>query len=300
MAAQRTAILLLLALPIVFGLLWLAFFLFQKQLVFFPTAQIVATPDQAGLSFEPVSFVSPGASTDGVQLDGWYIPAPAPPAPSPPGPRAVILYCHGNGGNISHRLEVIQLLNRVGLAVFIFDYRGYGRSQGSPSEQGTYRDAEAAWQYLTTTRGIDPARIVLWGESLGGAIAAHLAAQLASTSTPPAALILQSTFTHINDVGATHYPLLPVRWISRFHYQTVSHLARSRTPLLVIHSRDDRLIDFSHGQRIFAAAQEPKQFLEITGDHNSGLVASAAIVEPALDAFLTSIGLTSASNPSPE
>jgi fermentation-respiration switch protein FrsA (DUF1100 family) len=291
MTAQRTAILLL-ALTVVFGLLWLAFFVFQKHLVYFPTSRILATPDQAGLGYEPITFVSPSDSADGVQLDAWFIPAPAP--------RGVVLYCHGNGGNISHRLEIIELLNRVGLSVFIFDYRGYGRSQGSPSEQGTYDDAEAAWQYLSTTRGIDPAHIVLWGESLGGAIASQLTAQLASTSIPPAVLVLQSTFTHINDVGAKHYPLLPVRWLSHFQYETVGHLARLRTPLLVIHSRDDALIEFSHGQRIFEAAFEPKQFLEITGDHNSGLVASAATLEPALDNILTSYGLTTSGFASPD
>jgi fermentation-respiration switch protein FrsA (DUF1100 family) len=173
---------------------------------------------------------------------------------------------HGNAGNMSHRLDYLVMFHRLGYATLIIDYRGYGQSSGSPSEEGTYRDAEAAWLWLTS-RGIKPTEIVILGESLGGAVAAWLAARVT-----PRALVLVSTFTSLPDLGAQVYPFLPVRLLSRFSYDTLGALQRVEAPVLIAHSRDDEIISYSHGKALFAAAREPKQLLEMRGGHNDGFI----------------------------
>ncbi len=242
----------------------------QSCLIYFPKRAVRATPAQAGLAYEEVNF----SADDGVKLHGWFVPAPKA--------RGTVLICHGNGGNISHRLDTIAVLRGLGLDVFIFDYRGYGRSQGRPTEQGTYRDAEAAWDYLVKTRGADPARIVILGRSLGGAVAAYLARE-----RTPAALIVESSFTSIPDIGAEKIPIFPIRLLSRFDYDTRGYVRELKCPLLVIHSPDDRLIPLHHGQRIFEAAHKPKQFVEISGTHNEGFLTSGRVYSEAVDRFLT-------------
>jgi fermentation-respiration switch protein FrsA (DUF1100 family) len=178
-----------------------------------------------------------------------------------------LLFLHGNAGNISHRLDSIRQFHELGLAVFILDYRGYGESEGSPTETGTYDDATAAWHYLIAQRGIAPRDIVLLGRSLGANIAAELA-----TRTRPGALIMESAFTSVPDMAATIYPWLPVRLLSRYRYDAYKQLAHISCPLLIVHSRDDEIIPFTHGQRLFECAREPKQFLELRGGHNDGFL----------------------------
>lgn len=243
--------------------------LFQSRLVYFPQPQLAATPDQSGLEYEAVSF----QTSDGVRLSAWFVPASQA--------RAVVLFCHGNAGNISHRLPYLDIFHRLGLQTLLFDYRGYGQSAGRPSEQGTYLDAEAAWRYLAEQRGVQANQVVIYGQSLGGAVAAWLASR-----HPSAALILEASFTSLADVGAHHYPFLPVRLLSRFDYNTIGNLRQVSSPVLVIHSRQDELIPFNHGQRLFETAREPKMFLEITGDHNSGFLTSGPVYEEGLRQFL--------------
>jgi hypothetical protein len=149
--------------------------------------------------------------------------------------------------------------------VLLFDYRGYGRSTGRPSEAGTYRDAEAAWRHLVETRGVDPERLILHGESLGGAVALELA-----TRRPAAALVLESAFTSLPDLGARLYPVLPVRWLSRIRYDNSARVPGLRMPLLVIHSPADEIVPFADGQALFDAAPGPKEFLATSGGHNDG------------------------------
>jgi uncharacterized protein len=173
-----------------------------------------------------------------------------------------VLPLHGNGGNISHRFEIYQLLRRAGLGVFALDYRGYGRSEGRPSEEGTYLDAEAAWNWLVA-QGMAGGQIVALGESLGGAVATELALR-----KPVAGLILQSTFTSIPDIGAELFPWIPRR-LGRIQYQTCQKLSRLPCPVLILHSRGDTLIRFRHAELNFAAAREPKWLHEIAGDHNN-------------------------------
>jgi fermentation-respiration switch protein FrsA (DUF1100 family) len=245
-------------------------FLMQDRMVYFPIRRITAVPADIGLPYEPVRL----ETADGVKVSGWFVPAEQA--------RGVVLFLHGNAGNISHRLDSINTFHRLDLSVFIIDYRGYGQSEGKTSEQGTYLDGEAAWRYLVEQRQIPPKEIILFGRSLGGAVAAWLAQKYS-----PSALILESTFTSVPDVAAKHYPLLPVRLLARLKYNTLERLAEINCPVLIVHSPDDEIIPYSHGQQLFAAAQEPKEFLKLRGGHNEGVFVSGKQYEAGLDAFIT-------------
>jgi uncharacterized protein len=228
-----------------------------------------ATPRTIGFDYEDVHITT----EDGVKLHGWFVPAPSA--------RATVLHFHGNGGNISHRLEYIALFRQLGLNAVLIDYRGYGQSEGRTTEAGTYRDARAAWRYLTETRGLAPANIIVHGESLGGAVASRLAAE-----TAPAGLIVESSFTSAVNLGAEVYRWLPVRWLARYTYPTMEYLRRVRVPVLVVHSRDDEIIPFHHGQALYAAAQAPKRFIEVRGGHNDGVSARGGQYIAGFRAFL--------------
>ncbi len=248
-------------------------YLMQPRLLFYPDLpgrKLVATPASIGLEYESVTLTT----EDGVSLDAWFIPYTAG--------RGTLLFLHGNAGNISHRLDSLRLFHELGLAVLILDYRGYGESGGTPSEAGTYRDAMAAWRYLIGQRKIAAERIVLFGRSLGAGIAAELA-----TRTRPGALIMESAFTSVPDMAATLYPWLPVRLLSRYRYDAREQLASINCPLLVAHSRDDEIIPFTHGQRLFEHAREPKQFLELRGGHNDGFLVTGQGYSDALERFLS-------------
>lgn len=243
----------------------------QPRLVYFPNVgrEIVVTPKAVGLDFQPVEI----RTEDGERLGAWWVPVEKP--------RGTVLLFHGNAGNISHRLDYLQMFHRLRYSTLIFDYRGYGQSTGTASEEGTYRDAAAAWRWLTQTRGISPGSIVLYGESLGGAVASWLAAR-----ELPRALVLASTFTSAVDLGAEVYFFLPVRLISRFSYDNRAHLRTVRAPVLVVHSRGDDIVPFAHSEAVFAAAREPKKFLELAGGHNDGFVFMRPEWIAALDEFL--------------
>jgi len=247
-------------------------YLMQPRLLYYPdvpTRELTATPARIGLDYEVVTLWT----GDGVRLSAWFIPHPAP--------RATLLFLHGNAGNISHRLESIRLFHELGLAVFIIDYRGYGKSEGSPSEAGTYRDAMAAWQYLVDARHIPQQNIVIFGRSLGGAIAAELA-----TRTRPGALVIESSFTSVPSMAARLYPWLPVRWLSRFRYDTRRSLDAIACPVLIIHSREDAVIPFAEGSELYARAREPKRFLELRGGHGDGFLVSGEHYLRGIDEFL--------------
>ena len=248
---------------------------FQPKLVYFPAkGPLTVTPQSSGLPFEAVTL----RTADGEQLAAWWIPAPAVAAA-----HGTVLLFHGNAGNISHRIDYAKMFYGLGYNTLLVDYRGYGDSTGEPSEQGTYRDATASWQWLTVTRGVKAMDIVIFGESLGAGIATWLAAQQA-----PRVLILASTFTSIPDVAAQVYPWLPVRWISRIRYNNLANLQKIRVPLLIAHSPADDLIPYAHGRRLFEAAKEPKTFLELSGGHNQGFVYAREDWVNAVRAFLQS------------
>jgi hypothetical protein len=237
--------------------LGLALFALQSGMVYYPEIgrEVVATPRQAGLDYEDVRLVT----ADGVALHGWFVPRSQA--------RGTVLFLHGNAGNISHRLDSLQMFHRLGYSTLIIDYRGYGNSGGKPSEQGTYRDAEAAWRYLTETRRIPADTIVLFGESLGGAVAAWLASQ-----HRPGALVIASGFTSVPDLAVKFYPYLPVRWLSRFDYGTRAYLRTVEAPVFIAHSPEDEIVPYQHGRALYDAAKEPKQFLELSGGHNDGFI----------------------------
>lgn len=255
-----------------YAILTISAYVFQPRMVYFPYPYLETTPEQVGLEYEDVNF----QASDGVLLHGWYLPAA--------GAEFTLIFLHGNGGNISHRLESLKIFNHLGLDVLIFDYRGYGRSQGSPTESGTYSDAAGAWEYLTETRGVDPTRIVIFGRSLGAAVATWLALQHGSRG-----LMIESAFTSIEDMGSHHYPWLPIRWLTRFHYNSLTRMPDIDVPLLVIHSRDDEIVPFKLGQRLFDAATNPKEFLELRGGHNDGFLRSGQSYVRGLRGFLESL-----------
>jgi len=263
----------LLMLVLAYSALLTFVYFYQSRLLYFPDTPsrlVDLSPERVDLSYESVQLLT----SDNIQLDAWFIPAPEA--------RGVILFCHGNAGNISHRLDSLLLFHKLGFSSLIFDYRGYGRSQGSPSEAGTYLDVEAAWHYLTRSRDVPASRIVLFGRSLGAAVAAHQA-----VVTTPEALIIESSFTSVPDMAAELYPFLPTRWLSRYKYDVRQQLEKVSCPVLVVHSRDDEIIPFSHGRALFAAAREPKQFLELQGGHNDGFFLSSRSYSRKLDDFLS-------------
>ena len=254
------------------GLLSAYLYVMQSRMIFYPNmpgGALTATPREIGLDYEDVDF----SASDGVRLHGWFVPAL--------NARETVLFFPGNAGNISHRLESISLFHRLGLNVFIIDYRGYGRSEGSISEHGSYLDAEGAWSWLVNTRGLPADEIVVFGRSLGGAVATWLAQR-----HPPAALILESTFTSVPAMAKRFYPFLPVRLITRFHYDSLARVGELTCPLLVAHSRDDEIIPYQEGRLLFDAANEPKRFLNIRGGHNDGFLVSGPPYEAGLRAFI--------------
>ncbi|MDI6745784.1 MAG: alpha/beta hydrolase [Rhodocyclaceae bacterium] len=250
----------------------LVLYLLQPSLIYFPEIDraVTITPQQAGLPYEDVKLIT----SDGVNLHGWLVHAVDPP-------RGTVLFFHGNAGNISHRLDSLRMFHRLGYSTLIIDYRGYGNSTGEPTEQGTYRDAEAAWQYLTQIRNIPGASIVLFGESLGGAVAAWLASR-----HTPAALVISSGFTSVPDLAADIYPYMPVRWLARFQYDTRANLKTTSAPVFIAHSPGDDIIPFRHGRALFEAAQHPKWFLELQGGHNEGFIFVREAWVQALGEFL--------------
>ncbi|MCP4580212.1 MAG: alpha/beta hydrolase [candidate division Zixibacteria bacterium] len=238
-------------------------------MVYIPHRDITMLPSDVGLSFDDVRMTT----SDGGEINGWFIPAE--------NQNKVLLFCHGNAGNISHRIESLQIFNKLGLSTFIFDYRGYGKSEGKPTEKGTYLDAEAAWNYLINEKQIKPEDIVIFGRSLGGSVASWLAKEKS-----PSALILESAFTSIPDIAGELYPIFPVRLLSRFQYDTKEYVASARCPVLIIHSRKDELIPYHHGETLFNSANDPKEFLEITGGHNDGFILSGKLYEDGLAGFI--------------
>ena len=258
-----------------------------ESLLFYPSSHVGVTPDAIGWGYEAVSL----ATDDGETVTGWFLAADADARLADPERQArVVLYCHGNGGNIGGRLGVLEGLRELGVAVLIFDYRGYGDSSGRPTVAGTRLDVRAAWRHLVEDRGFAPEQIVIWGRSLGGAVAIDLAAELSRASTPPAALVAESTFTSTVDVGKSVYPWLPVQWFAaKIDYPSKTLLADVTAPVLLAHSPGDDLIPASQGAALRevaeAGAAARVSFIELDGGHNDGHLAQARHM-PAVAAFL--------------
>ena len=260
---------------LVCGLVAVVFMLrfFEQRQVYHPGRSFDNTGAELGRPYEQVYF----KSGDGVELHGWFYPA----LTNSPNAHIGLIYCHGNGGNISHRLGPCRALLQTGIAVFLFDYRGYGRSAGTPSEEGTYLDAQAACAWLRQ-KGFANTNLIAYGESLGGGVATEVLLR-----ENLGGLVLQSTFTSVPDIGAEFFPWLPVRWLSRIKYDTLSKLPRVTTPVLVMHSRSDEIIGYHHSQTNYNAIKSPKFFCELEGDHNNPLEDRKAFV----DAINTLLGM---------
>jgi uncharacterized protein len=263
---------------ILFGLLFsvFAFVLLVKYLervsVFFPSREMVLTPKDILLDHENVFF----KTSDEVVLHGWFVPHVQP--------RGTVLFFHGNAGNISHRLSKISLFHRLGLNVFIINYRGYGQSKGQPTEQGIYKDAVAAFDYLTKRPDIDRRRLLVYGESLGGVVAIDLA-----TQRPVAGLIIDSSFSSAADMAKTIYPFVPSFLLS-IQMDSLSKVASLDMPKVFFHSRADDIVPFALGVKLFEAARRPKELVELTGGHNTGYESSEQILFETIDQWLNERG----------
>jgi fermentation-respiration switch protein FrsA (DUF1100 family) len=224
----------------------------QRKMIYFPTSVLAYTPTNVGLRYEDVHF----QTSDGVKLHGWMVPCP--------GAEVTLLFCHGNAGNISDRVENVLRLHGIGLQVFIFDYRGYGRSEGRPNEQGLYKDAQAAYAHLVSRDDLDPEHIAIFGRSLGGAVAVDLASRVSCWR-----LILESTFSSAPDVAKHMIPFLPMGRLISERFESESKIDKVQAPLLQFHGTRDEIIPYKLGERLFQAAPEPKEFFPIQGaTHN--------------------------------
>ena len=240
----------------------------ERNTLYYPMKEIVTTPGIVGLDYEEVYF----KTDDNKRLHGWFIPNDDA--------RFTIIFTHGNAGNISHRIEKIDMLHRLGLGIFIFDYRGYGKSEGRPSEKGLYKDVEAAYKYLTKKRGISGEDIIAYGESMGGVVAIHLAHK-----ANVRAVITEEAFTSIRDMARTAYPFLP-HFIFSSRFDALPKIKDVEAAKLIIHSIGDEIVPFRMGKRLFEAAGPPKKFLELRGSHNTAFLDSRKEFIAGIKAFL--------------
>jgi len=255
-----------------YGLLIAVVYFMQSRMLYLPGVPgrtLTMTPIDVGMDYQDV-FI---ATADGVTVHGWFVAGRS---------SQVLLFFHGNAGNISHRLDSIRQFFDLGLSVLIIDYRGYGQSGGKATENGIYRDADAAWRYLTDERGISASDIIVFGRSLGASVASRLAAQ-----HQPRALIVESSFTSVPDIAAELYPWLPARLLSRFSHATRNYVRNVRCPVLVVHSRDDEIIPYHHGEQIYATANEPRTLLTLRGSHNDAFLRDERTYTDGVRTFLT-------------
>ena len=245
----------------------------ENRFIFFPEKQLLETPDDWGLGFEDVQF----EASDGVKLHGWFVPGEGD---------VTWIWFHGNAGNISHRLENLVLLhNRLGVNIFLFDYRGYGRSEGNISEEGTYRDATGALDYLLSHPDVNPDRIVYFGRSLGAAVAVWLA-----TRRQPFGLILESPFTSVSDMAKVAFPFTPVHLLVRTKYDSLSRMGELSSPVLILHGDEDDTVPISQARKLYDAATGPKDFYLIQGaGHNDTYIIGQEPYFRALADFLDSL-----------
>jgi len=235
-----------------FVVFWLYLYFNQGRMVFMPIKELVLTPDVMDIPYRDIYI----PITDNEKIHAWYFPDGES--------KKAVLFCHGNAGNISHRMETVEFLKGYRVNVLLFDYRGYGLSDGSPTETGVYLDTRAAFDWLVNDRGYKPEDIVVFGRSLGGAAAVDLAA-----NTVCGGLVVESSFTSAYEIGKAMFPYFPVRYLLRFRFDSVNKIKEVSCPVIIMHSPDDEMIPFEMGRKIFEAAREPKSFVELRGGHNS-------------------------------
>ena len=244
-------------------------YLFQGKLIFLPSSDLIVTPQDAGLNAEDV-WIETG---DGEQLHGWYFPNNSA--------EYVVVLSHGNAGNISNRIDIAKFLQEIGVSVLIYDYRGYGQSSGEPSEEGFYSDIEAVINYLKTEEKYSEQRMILYGRSLGGAVASYAASKFDVSG-----LVLDSAFKNLKAMVSDLYPFVPA-FLASYEFPTEQYLQQlSGMPVMIMHSPNDTIVDISHGRALFEIAKEPKTFVELRGGHNDSFHASVDIHSKSWKAFL--------------
>ncbi len=271
----------IMVLVVLLVLMWLGLRSLEPRTLYYPERDMAATPSVYRLVYEDLSL----KASDGTKIHAWFVPSRPSKIQNPKSKMGLtLLFCHGNAGNISHRLDKLRLFHDLGLNVLLFDYRGYGKSEGKPTEQGTYQDAEAAYRYLVETQKIPQGKIIFYGESLGSAVALEMAVR-----HPSAALILESAFTSTLAMGKLVYPWLPVRWLVRYRYDNLAKIPRLKAPLLILHSPQDEIVPFWMAQALFAAAPGPKKLFELTGGHNDGFEVTGKAYVDAIRKFVLSL-----------
>lgn len=270
--ASRKGLLVLLSILKIAGAVYLGLvvlaFLLQGRIVFPGGRLLWQTPQSVGWAYQNLT-ISVGRET----THAWFIPAAYG--------RGVVLFSHGNAGTMADRLESIKVFRDLGFDVLIYDYGGYGMSSGRASEKRCYADARAMWRYLTEERGVPPERIVLFGRSVGGAVAADLAAE-----AKPGAVILESTFLSGVRLGQETFPFLPVGLLLRHRFHNDRKAPKITAPILIVHSPEDEIVPFRHGKTLYELANAPKSFLEIHGGHNEGFLLSLTQYKTGLQSFL--------------
>jgi len=248
----------------------------QRRILFRPVRELEGTPADEGLAYRDVALTN----RQGTSLHGWFVPRA--------GARFTLLFFHGNGGNVSHRLFSLRLFHDLGLAVLLIDYSGYGRSGGTPSEAALLADARAAWDWAAA-QGSAAGDVILFGRSLGGAVAAGLAGELAAGDVRPGGVILESTFNSAADMGARRYPWLPVRRLIRDRFDSAAALGEVRVPALFAHSPEDEVVPFELGRILYEGYRGPKSFLPLRGGHNRGYLEMGPDYPAGLARFLESL-----------
>ena len=248
----------------------------ERTFIFFPTEEVIYTPEMVGLDYDEVYFDTDG----GHRLNGWYIPGASDTD-------ITWLWFHGNGGNIGHRVEEIaQIHQRLGVNLFIFDYQGYGKSSGGPSEQATYRDARAALQYLNSRSELSQDRVVYFGRSLGAAVSIELAIK-----NPPMGMILVAPFASLNDMAKIAFPHIPfATWLAGNRFNSLARINQVTAPTIIIHGERDETVPVAQGRKLYQATNQPKHFLGLpTAGHNDTNTAGGNLYWDSLAEFLLTI-----------
>jgi fermentation-respiration switch protein FrsA (DUF1100 family) len=266
---------------VVYAALLLLLRLNESRLIYFPGSQrsLLDPPSSLGLPVERITF----STEDGLMLAGWVIPA------GPNSNGLWLLICHGNAGNLSEFDRPVHYagLRRLGLNLLAFDYRGYGESEGVPTESGLYQDADAAYRYLRDQRRVPPDRIIVFGHSLGSAVAVDLASRV-----PIGGLIVEGALTSVLDRGQELYPYIPVRWIAGTRFASIEKISKVTIPKLFLHATGDEVIPLAHGRRLYQAALPPKNFVELQGGHGDAFDVDSADYFGAIARFLATLSVT--------
>ena len=267
---MKSLIIFVLGLSSIYVMVAAGAYVFQKHLIHVPFAKYVATPDDRGMPFESVILKQ---QNDTAKLNGWFV--------KHPDSKNGVLVLGGNAGNMSYMLDSVELFYKLGYSVFIYDYRGFGASEGILTESAMYDDASLAWNYLTQTRQIAPDNIVIFGRSLGTAVASWIASKF-----NPAALIMESGFSSLEKLGTIYYKWLPTKYLLKFRYDSLSRISKVKCPTLYIHSTEDELIPYSQSEELYAASTSEKSLLTISGNHARGYFDSGETYTKGIEDFL--------------